>query len=328
MVKVVNHFHAFVILPAELPHMIVHYGYENLEINDPVVTLGIFDGVHIGHKALIERLVSRAQGIGGESVIITFDPHPRSVLSENNSHLFFLTTLEEKKTVLEEMGVDHLIIVPFDHDLSNKEACQFIEEVLIRKIGTKYLMAGFNNRFGKKGDGDFSVIRKCAESFGIVVEQVEGLKSDLGIVSSSLVREELLAGNLDNANFLLGYSYFLSGTVSPGKMIGREIGFPTANIVPESEHKLVPGDGVYAVKVFIDGYVYNGMLSIGTNPTFNSDTRTIEVNIFDFEKEIYNHKIKVIFVKRLRDMKKFNGISDLKAQLEEDKSTALLFLST
>jgi riboflavin kinase / FMN adenylyltransferase len=307
--------------------MIVHYGYNDLVIKDPVVTLGIFDGVHIGHKALIKRLVTMAQNIGGESVIITFDPHPRNVLAENTPQLFFLTTIEEKKGILEKLGVGHLIIVPFDHDLSNKEACQFIEEVLIRKIGTKYLIAGFNNRFGKKGDGDFSVIKRCAESFGIGVEQVEGLKSEMGIVSSSLVREELLAGNLDNANFLLGYSYFLSGTVTSGKMIGREIGFPTANILPESDHKLIPMDGVYAVYVLIDGTVNKGMLSIGTNPTFNSDTRTIEVNIFDFEKEIYNHKIKVVFAKRLRNMKKFKGISDLKAQLEEDKLAALKFLN-
>ena len=310
--------------------MIVHYGYEELEIKNPVVTLGIFDGVHIGHKALIKRLISIAQSIGGESVIITFDPHPRLVLSENNNQLFFLTSLEEKKALLEQIGVDHLIIVPFDHDLSNKEACQFIEEVLLRKIGTKYLITGFNNRFGKKGNWDFSVIRRCAETFGIMVEQVEGLKTDIGIVSSSSAREELLNGNLDKANSLLGYNYFITGKVGTGRMIGREIGFPTANIVPESEHKLVPKDGVYAVEVIIEESVYKGMLSIGTNPTINSDSdiRTIEVNIFDFEREIYNSSIKVVFYKRLRAMKKFNDISELARQLEEDKKTTIRILKS
>jgi riboflavin kinase / FMN adenylyltransferase len=308
--------------------MIIHQGYENLNISNPVVTLGIFDGVHQGHKAIISRLVDRSRSLNGESVIITFYPHPRLVLSENSSNLTFLTSLEEKTSLLEKEGVNHLIIIPFDHDLSNKEACQFIEDVLIKKIGTKCLIVGFNHRFGKKGESDYRTIRQCAESFNIIVEQVEAVQTDLGVVSSSSIREALLSGKLSEANSLLGYDYFLNGTIARGKQIGKKIGFPTANIVPAYENKLIPDDGVYAVEVMINGSGYYGMLSIGTNPTVNNDlnSRTIEVNIFDFEEDIYTSKICVIFKVRIRDIIRFDNISLLVNQMENDKKLALRFL--
>ena len=308
--------------------MIIHKGYENLSLSNPVVTLGIFDGVHLGHKAIISRLVTRSKSLDGESVIITFYPHPRIVLSEYNSSLSFLTSLEEKTAMLEKEGVDHLIIIPFDHDLSNKEACQFIEDVLVKKIGSKCLIVGFNHHFGKKSESDYRTIRQCAESFDIIVEQVEAVQTDLGIVSSSLIREALLSGKLEHANALLGYDYFINGKIAKGKQIGRKIGFPTANIVPAYKNKLIPKDGVYAVEVLINGSGNYGMLSIGTNPTLNNDlnNRTIEVNIFDFEEDIYNVKICVIFKRRIRDMIRFDDISLLIRQMENDKKIALGFL--
>jgi riboflavin kinase / FMN adenylyltransferase len=308
--------------------MIIHKGYENLNILNPVVTLGIFDGVHRGHKTLISRLVNKAKGTNSESVIITFYPHPRLVLSQGTASLTFLTSLEEKISLLEKEGVDHLIIIPFDHELSNKEACEFIEEILVKKVGTKYLIAGFNHHFGRRRDGDFETIKRCAGSFGIVVEQVNALDSDKGSVSSSLIREALMRGDLDEANNLLGYDYFLNGTIVEGMHLGKEIGFPTANIVADYKNKLIPKDGVYAVEVFLEGAGHSGMLSIGSNPTVNDDPgkKTIEVNIFEFDKDIYNSKICVVFRNRLRDEIKFDNITLLAEQLAIDKKTALRFL--
>ena len=308
--------------------MIVHQGYENLNLNNPVVTLGIFDGVHLGHKALIARLIETAKRLKGESVIITFFPHPRLVLSEDKSSLSFLTNLEEKISLLEDKGVDHLIIIPFDHDLSNKEACQFIEEVLVKKIGTICLISGFNNLFGRKGETDFDKIRKCAESFKIKVEQVDALVTEKGIVSSTLIRDALLRGEIEEANGLLGYNYFMNGTIVEGKQLGRELGFPTANIDPDSKNKLIPKDGVYAVEVTMDGAGYLGMMNIGSNPTVNDNPskRTLEVNIFDFDRQIYMSKIRIIFRRRLRDEIKFSNITLLIEQLELDKRMALQFL--
>ena len=308
--------------------MIIHEGYESLNLLNPVVTLGIFDGVHRGHKTLISRLVNKAKDTNSESVIITFYPHPRLVLSQDTAGITFLTSLEEKISLLDKEGVDHLIIIPFDHEFSNKEACEFIEEILVKKVGTKYLIAGFNHHFGRKRDGNFETIRRCAESFGIVVEQVKALDSEKGSVSSSLIREALMKGELDEANSLLGYDYFLKGTIVEGRHLGKEIGFPTANIVPDYKNKLIPKDGVYAVEVFLESAGYLGMLSIGSNPTVNDDPgkKTIEVNIFEFERDIYNSQICVVFRKRLRDEIKFENITLLAEQLAIDKKMALRFL--
>jgi riboflavin kinase / FMN adenylyltransferase len=309
--------------------MIIHNGYENLKISNPVVTLGIFDGVHLGHKAIISTLVNRAQSVSGNSVIITFHPHPRLVLSDSKGDLAFLNSLEEKISLLEKEGVDRLIIIPFNQDLRNQEACEFIEEVLVKKIGTKYLIAGFNHHFGRKGDNDFERIRRCAESFRIVVEQVPALMTEKGVVSSSLIREALLRGELEEASVLLGYNYFLNGTVVEGKHLGKEIGFPTANIKTDYKNKLIPRNGVYAVEVIIDGSKYKGMLSIGSNPTVNDNPgyRTIEVNIFDFDKEIYKSKIHIVFRRRLRDEIRYDSIAFLVEQLKIDKEMAQRLLN-
>jgi riboflavin kinase / FMN adenylyltransferase len=309
--------------------MIIHTGYENLNLLNPVVTLGIFDGVHAGHKNLIKSLVDKALKIGGESVVITFYPHPRMVLSQNPTNLTFLTSLEEKITLLEKEGVNHLIVIPFNHEFSNKQACEFIEEVLVKKIGAKFLIAGFNHHFGNKREGDFDTIRRCAESFDIIVEQVKAFYTGEATVSSSLIREDLMKGELEEANRLLGYNYFINGTVVEGRHIGKEIGFPTANIVPDYKNKLVPKDGVYAVEVMIKGSKHYGMLSVGSNPTVNDnpEKKTIEVNIFDFEDDIYNSKICVVFRYKMRDEIRFANITLLAEQLEIDKKMALNLLN-
>lgn len=260
--------------------MIIHEGYENLNLAAPVVTLGIFDGVHRGHRTLLDILVSRAREENGESVVITFSPHPRVVLEHNHLKLSFLTTMEEKKVLLEKAHVDHLIILEFTKLFSKIDACDFVEDILIKKIGTKHLIIGYNHHFGRKGEGDFKTIKQCTKSLDFNIEQVQGLHTEEGAISSSLIREALLKGNLDVANNMLGYFYSLTGTVVSGKQIGRSIGFPTANIKPADKYKLIPATGVYAVEVQYEGKIFPGMLNIGSNPTVNSDVRVRNIEVY------------------------------------------------
>jgi riboflavin kinase/FMN adenylyltransferase len=305
--------------------MIIHEGYENLHLISPVVTLGIFDGVHRGHMALLNSLVSRAEMAKGESVVITFSPHPRLVLDQHNASISFLTTMDEKKVLLEKANVDHLIVIEFTREFSEIPACDFVKDILVEKIGTRYLIIGYNHHFGRRGEGDFNTIKKCSEELDFVVEQVQGFHTEEGAISSTSIREALLNGKLDEANKWLGYPYSLSGTVIEGKKIGKTIGFPTANIEPESEYKLIPGNGVYAVEVKLDGIFYPGMMSIGFNPTVNTDLRfrSIEVHILNFERDIYGKRISVVFRKRLRDEKKFDNLKQLIKQMIQDKLDTL-----
>jgi riboflavin kinase/FMN adenylyltransferase len=309
--------------------MIVHEGYEKLHLISPVVTLGIFDGVHRGHMALLECLVSRAREENGESVVITFSPHPRLVLDQNKNNLSFLTTMEEKKALLEKVNVDHLIIIEFSTRFSNIPACDFIKDILVEKIGTKHLIIGYNHHFGRKGEGDFNTIKICSEELGFKLEQVQGYHSEEGAISSSSIRDALSKGNLDDANRWLGYSYSVSGTIIEGRKIGRTIGFPTANIKPDFQYKLIPGNGVYAVEVRLDDQIFPGMLSIGSNPTVNDDIRlkSIEVHILNFDKDIYGREITVVFRKRLRDEKKFENLKQLTEQMSQDKQDTLRLLT-
>jgi riboflavin kinase/FMN adenylyltransferase len=309
--------------------MIIHEGYENLNIISPVVTLGIFDGVHRGHMALLSCLVSRAREMGGESVVITFSPHPRLVLEQNNISLSFLTTMEEKKVLLKNANVDHLIIIEFTIAFSKIPACDFVKDILVEKIGTKHLIIGYDHHFGRKGEGDFNTIKQCSEELDFIVEQVQEYQTEEGAISSSSIREALLKGKVDEANKWLGYSYSVSGTIMEGRKIGRTIGFPTANIKPDYQYKLIPGNGVYAVVVQLDDNLYPGMLSIGSNPTVNTDSRfrSIEVHILNFDKDIYGRKISVSFRKKLRDEKKFDNLEQLTTQMGRDKLDTLQLLT-
>ncbi len=309
--------------------MVIHEGYKNLNLELPVVTLGIFDGVHRGHRFLIDTMIARARETHGESVAITFRPHPRLVLEKESSELRFLSTFEEKILLLDKTGIDHLVIIEFNREFSMIKACDFVREVLISKIRTRNLIVGHDHHFGYRGEGNFETIKDCAESSGILVEQVGGFQYDGGTVSSSMIREKLLKGNPGKANELLGYCYSIKGIVIEGKKLGRKLGFPTANIRLIDEHKLVPADGVYAVEVIANKLKYKGMLSIGTNPTVNKDARerSIEVNIFVFDEDIYGEEIEVIFRFRLRDEKKFDNPGQLSRQMELDKEVALQLLS-
>jgi riboflavin kinase / FMN adenylyltransferase len=316
-------------LQADSSDMIIHKGFDRLDLVNPVVTMGIFDGVHRGHMMLIDHLVSSAKEEKGESVVITFSPHPRLVLEKESSNLTFLTTMEEKTELLEKARVEHLIIIEFTRKFSQIRACDFVRDVLVGKLKTRHLIIGYNHHFGRKGEGDFETIRQCTESLDFRVERMEGFFADGEAISSSVIREALLEGKPETANRLLGYYYQVSGTVVEGRKIGRSIGFPTANIKPDYEHKLIPGRGVYAVEVVTGGQSYPGMLSIGSNPTVNTDASvtTIEVHIINFGGNIYGMPIMIRFRNRLRDEIRFENTKQLSEQMEIDKQKTLRLLS-
>jgi riboflavin kinase / FMN adenylyltransferase len=309
--------------------MIIHEEYENLKLVDPFVTIGVFDGVHLGHRALLDHLASRAMKAGGESIVITFNPHPRLVLSEKTEGISFLSTLDEKKRLLAKSIIDHLIILNFTRELSNLEAVDFIREILVGRIGVKHLIIGYDNHFGKNKGGDFNRIRECAGFFDFEVEQVEGISSSEGIISSTAIRDALLKGYLEDANGWLGYNYSLTGTVVQGRKLGRLVGFPTANIKPADIYKLIPADGVYAVEVLFDNKQLPGMLSIGFNPTVNKgeSRRSVEVHIFNFDMDLYDQTITIIFRYRLRDEVKFENVRLLAEQMKLDKQKAMRLLA-
>jgi len=308
--------------------MKIHKGYNSLELRNPVVTMGTFDGVHLGHRLVLSHLKKKAEETGGEAVVITFYPHPRQVIAGDNTPIPLLSLPHEKERLLAEAGVDHLIVISFDHEFSNKEACSFVDEVLAGKIGARHLIMGFNHHFGKRGEGDFVTVRECAERFNISMEMIDPVILGGYTVSSSVIRDALAGGMIALANELLGYQYFIGGTIVEGKKLGRKIGFPTANIRPESGEKLIPGDGVYAVEVIIENEKHKGVMSIGFNPTVEKDRlkRTIEVNIFDFNNEVYGMPLTIIFRHWLRDELKFESLGSLADQIERDKRRAIELL--
>jgi riboflavin kinase/FMN adenylyltransferase len=308
--------------------MLVHSGNIDLNLKNAVVTIGTFDGVHLGHMAVISHLKRRAKELKGESVVITFFPHPRKLLSGNNLPLSLLSSPDEKRDLLDKTGIDHLIILDFDRELSMMEAYDFIEKILIRKIRTKHLIVGYNHHFGRRGEGDFKTIKSCAERFGVTVEMVDAIGSPSGTISSSIIRDALFEGRIEKANRMLGYGYQVKGTIVEGKKLGRKLGFPTANLVPEEPDKLIPANGVYAVEVFVEDERYKGVMSIGLNPTVNKnpELRSLEVNIFDFDRDIYGAEITIIFRFRLRSEMVFGSLSDLAAQIELDKKKAIELL--
>lgn len=304
-----------------------HSGFKALR---PVVTLGMFDGVHRGHKVLIDFLVNKALATGGESVAITLEPHPRIVLSGGDDSLRFLTSLDEKKHLLEQAGLDKLMVLPFSRELSRLPACDFIKNYLVDIIGIEHLVLGFDHHFGHQGYGNMETISECAAKYGFGVDRLEALRDEDRVISSTTIRELILRGDLDRANDLLGYPYMLKGSVVKGKKIGRLLGYPTANIAPDYAYKLIPADGVYAAEAVIEGIDYKAMLYIGPRPTIEGDKgrRSIEVNIFDFDRDIYDKAIVVKFRHRLRGDKKFSSREQLLQQIKKDKAESVRLLSS
>ena len=293
---------------------------EGLSVTRPVLTMGMFDGVHKGHVSLLLQLNQKAKEIQGESVVLTFWPHPRMVLGQDSEKLRFLTTLEEKTKLISEIGVDHLLILPFSRDFAGLSANRFIHDYLMGKIGLKHLLVGYNHRFGHDGISQ-EKLKELAQSYGFGLDffgpvNVSGMNP-----SSTNIRNYISDGDVWEASKLLGRFYGLQGRIVSGRRLGRKIGFPTANIEMNDPLKLIPHDGVYACKVHLLGETFGGMINIGGRPTIEGDTghRSLEVHIFNFNKEVYSEEITVEFLKRTRPEIKFPSLEALKERLSKDE---------
>jgi riboflavin kinase / FMN adenylyltransferase len=306
----------------------IHYVIDSFEALNPVITIGTFDGVHLGHRKVIDRLKEIASSVGGETVVFTFYPHPRMVVSANESNLRLLSTFTEKAHQLELSGIDHLVVFPFTIDFAELTYDEFIKEILIDKLHLHTLVVGHDHRLGKNREGTFENIVSLSKKLSFSVEKIETYLFDEVDVSSTKIRNALQMGDVDVANGFLGYIYSLHGTVIEGSKLGRSIGFPTANIQSSDPYKLIPAEGVYAVTVLVKGEHYKGMLNIGFRPTLhlNADNRTIEVHIFGFEGDIYHEEITIFFEKRTRSEHKFVDIEALKVQLAIDRKEILEIL--
>lgn len=306
--------------------MQVHYGLENLHIVNPVVTIGSFDGVHKGHLQVIQGLKKIAALLEGESMIITFAPHPREVLYPLEKRPGILTTLEEKINMLEQYGIGHVVVVKFTTELASLSYEDFVRHILVDKVGIKGLVVGYDHRFGKDRQGNFDALKLLADKYHFFIEQEKVYVTNQVNVSSTKIRTALELGKIDTVNEFLGYEYPINGKVVHGDKIGRKMGFPTANIDVNDFRKLLPAAGVYAVKVEVDGQTHWGMLNVGIRPTVSqSGIIRLEVNIFDFDREIYGKDITVSLLKRIRGERKFNHITELQLQLQEDKKEVLAF---
>lgn len=293
------------------------------KIDNAIVTQGTFDGVHAAHQVILGQLKKIANEKHGETVVITYDPHPRTVLFPEDHGLQLLNTVEEKISLMKEQEIDHLLILPFTKDFSRQSSLEFIRDILVNRIGTRYLIIGYNHRFGKNREGSFTHLKEFGPTYGFEVAEISEQDVDQISVSSTKIREALNEGDVALAAKFLSKPYQISGTVVAGKQLGRTIGYPTANIQMDLSLKLIPADGVYAVWVCLNQQRFGGMLNIGNNPTIEGKGRSIEVNIFDFSETIYNQTISVQFVDKLRDELKFNSLEALKSQLHNDKLQAL-----
>lgn len=294
-------------------------------LNNAVATIGTFDGVHYGHQKIIKRLCELARSTGGESVILTFFPHPRLIIDPENQDLKMINTIDEKARILDRLGVDHLIITPFTRDFSNLSPTEYIEHILVDTIGIKNLIVGYDHRFGKDRAGGMPELEAGAKTYDYKIEVIPEQDINDVAVSSTKIRNALLNGEVALAADYLGYNFSLYGRVIKGDKIGRTIGFPTANIFIEETYKLIPSDGIYAVTVDMSGQSFKGMAYIGQRPTINGMTRNIEVNIFEFNQEIYGQNITMTFLEFLRNDVKFAGLEALKLQLQKDKEATLAY---
>ncbi len=309
--------------------MNVYYGIQEFKkLENAVVTSGTFDGVHLGHQKILNRLNEVAEISKGQSVVITFYPHPRSVISPDNQIVKLLSTLDEKIELLEKSGVNHLLIIPFTREFSELSSEEFIQKILIETIGTKTLVIGYDHRFGKNREGGFDYLKLNKEKYGFEIEEISRQDIENVVVSSSKIRKALQEGDVPSADHFLGRNYSLSGVIVKGKQLGRTIGFPTANIQVREIAKLIPSDGVYAVKVYYKENAFGGMLNIGNRPTVDGTFQTVEVNIFDFDQEIYGENLTVEFLQKIRNEQKFSGLDELKAQIAKDKITCKVILNS
>ncbi|MGB1039588.1 MAG: bifunctional riboflavin kinase/FAD synthetase [Flavobacteriales bacterium] len=287
------------------------------------LTVGTFDGIHFGHQKLIEHLNNSAKSKNGESVILTFSPHPRTVLFPENNSLKLINTLDEKIERLEQSGIDHLIIYPFTKEFSRISALEYVRDFLVKELKVSTLIIGYDHQFGKNREGNFEYLTELSELYNFKVIEISAQDINEINVSSTKIRNAIESGEIHLANQYLGYTFSITGKVIEGKRIGNTLGFPTANVEIEDSIKIIPTNGAYAVRVSTKDNWFNGMLNIGTNPTVNSQNpKSIEVNIFDFDQDIYGEEITIQFIKRLREEVKFESLDQLKNQLRLDKENS------
>jgi len=292
-----------------------------------IVTLGTFDGVHIGHKKIIEKLVQNSSNCECESLVLTFFPHPRMIL-QDSQEIKLLNTIEERIQLLEASGLDNLVIHPFDQEFSRLTAEEFVSTVLVDQFNVKKIIIGYDHRFGRNRTADIHDLIEFGKKYEFEVEQISAQEIDEVSVSSTKIRKALMEGNVALANEYLGYAYLLTGTIVKGKGIGRTINFPTANLKIEESYKLIPKNGVYIIQSNIDNRKVFGMMNIGYNPTVNGEGQSIEIHFFDFKEILYDKKLQIQVLKRIRDEEKFDSLEQLTEQLEKDKSTAMNYIHT
>ncbi|MBL0056964.1 MAG: riboflavin biosynthesis protein RibF [Chitinophagaceae bacterium] len=307
--------------------MKVHYSTEELPaFRNAVITIGTFDGLHLGHRLIIDNLLSEAARVGGESVIITFHPHPRKIVSSVITGVRLINTLAERIELLEQTGIEHLVVVPFTDFFANQTAEEYIRDFLVQQFHPHTIIIGYDHRYGKDRTGDFHLMEALAPVYDYQLREIPGHVLDAVKVSSTRIRNAILHSQVEEANKLLGYLFFFEGEVVHGDKIGRTIGYPTANLKCTDEEKIALGDGIYAVYAALEGKRYKGMMSIGFRPTVNGKKRVTEVNLFDFDEEIYGKPLRVTVKKYLRSEVRFNGLEELKQQLHLDKEASLACL--
>lgn len=301
--------------------------------NNAVVTIGTFDGVHTGHQQIITQLKEEAARVNGETVIITFHPHPRVVVNHSASAVQLLNTLDEKIALLELHGINHLVVVPFNEDFASLTANDYVHDFLYSRFHPHTVIIGYDHRFGKDRQGDYHLMEQKGKELGFAVKEIPGQVLNEVAISSTRIREAIATNDINTANHCLGYPYFFEGLVVEGNRLGRTIGYPTANLRIQNENKLIPGNGVYAVTVKINATapsnstVWKGMMNIGVRPTVNGSNRTIEVNIFNFDQDIYGQVLEIAVRYYLRGEQKFNGLDALKEQLAKDREQAMQLLA-
>ena len=307
--------------------MKIYHGIEDFtRLPNAVVTSGTFDGVHVGHQKILSRLREAAKRNGGETVVITFWPHPRLVLHPEDTSLKLLNTFEEKAELLKQQGIQHLLRIPFTREFSQLSSEEFITQIIVETIGTKKLIIGYDHHFGKNREGSFEQLKLNAPKYGFEVEEIPRQDVDHVGVSSTKIRKALEEGDIQTATHFLGGPYSITGRVVIGDKLGRILGYPTANLEIDTGYKLVPADGIYAVTVSYNHQKYNGMLYIGNRPTVQGMKRNIEVNIFDFDDDIYGESLTINFHELIRRDTRFGDLEELKKQLHRDKDAALKIL--
>jgi riboflavin kinase/FMN adenylyltransferase len=306
--------------------MQVHTNLDLLpQFKNAVLTIGTFDGVHLGHRQILKALRDEAVSIGGESIIITFDPHPRKIVQPDTS-LQLINTLSERIELLTEEGINHLVVVPFNKEFANQPADTYIKDFLVSKFHPKSIIIGYDHHFGKGRQGNFRLLEEKAAVYGYNLIEISKHILDEIDISSTKIRHAIQSGNIEKANKLLGYDFFFEGKVITGDKLGRQLGYPTANLVYTDSDKIHLGEGVFAVTVSINGSNKKGMLSIGKRPTLNDSIERVEVNIFDFTEDIYGQHLKVSVKKYLRPQQKYDSLEKLKKQLEKDRLASLEML--